>query len=295
MRHAGERKAIYMEWKGIDVSKYQKAIDWAKVRQAGIRFAFIRLGWCDNQGNLNLDETFSQNIKQAAEAGLETGVYLYSYALTEAAARKAAKKMLALLPEYPVTYPVAFDLEDPTYYGMGRDTNTAIAAAFLSQMEEGGYYAMLYTFTAFLQEHLETAALSAYDLWLADYRSQPGYTGNFGIWQYSSKGQVDGVATAVDLDISYRDYAALIREHGLNGLRPAQPEPHWQIDIYSFREHSRAVEVASGFKLLGLYCEVRPNGSEWRVVMYAFAQKERAQEVSRAVSELGFYNEVKPL
>lgn len=280
------------EWQGIDVSRYQGAIDWKRVKAAGKQFAFIRLGYCDNDGRIELDPTFKQNMKEAEAAGIAPGVYLYSYANTTEAAQRAAEDTISLIASERVTYPVVLDLEDALYRGLSNEENTAIAKAYLSEIEAQKYYAMLYTNTAFAREHLNMPELSRFDLWISDWRGSVGYPGSYGIWQYTNKGRVDGIGTDVDLDVSYRDYVRIIQNAGLNHLSE-QPE-RWQILIYSFQDRNRALEVSDAFQILGLYSEVRAREDAWQIVMYSFREEARAREISKAITELGFYNEVQP-
>ena len=93
---------------GIDVSKYQGAINWQQVRAAGVRFAMIRVGTTKK----GLDEQFANNINGANAAGVRTGVYIYSYATTPEAAAAEANQVLAWIAPYTVTFPVAIDIED---------------------------------------------------------------------------------------------------------------------------------------------------------------------------------------
>lgn len=207
-----------MELYGLDVSQYQGAVDWRKVRQAGKQFVMIRMGWCGYNGTITWDQRFEENIRGAAEAGLEVGVYLYSYADSAASAQAAARSVLDRLAARRVTYPVALDMEDRMYWSTGKAANTTVAAGFLDTIQAGGYYAMLYTYTSFAITYLDMQKLGSYDLWVADYRSSVGYTGPYGIWQYTGTGKVDGVSTAVDLDVAGKDYADIIRKAGLNHL-----------------------------------------------------------------------------
>ena len=78
---------------GIDVSKWQPKVDWKKVKADGIDFAIIRIGYCYNNGALKLDSAFTQHIKGALAAGLDVGIYLYSYATTVQAAKRAAQRL----------------------------------------------------------------------------------------------------------------------------------------------------------------------------------------------------------
>lgn len=159
-----------MNKQGIDVSKWQPQIDWQKVKADGIDFAIIRVGFCYNNGALKLDSAFMQHIKGALAAGLDVGIYLYSYATTVQAARRAAQEVVKAVKPYKLTYPIAFDIEyESIYTGGSKQTNTEICKAFLDEVEAAGYYAMLYCSKDFLDSYLYPAQLTAYDKWIAQY------------------------------------------------------------------------------------------------------------------------------
>lgn len=215
---------IMPEFYGIDVSKYQSQVDWKKVKAAGKSFAFVRLGWAGWEGQLNMDNMAHNHIKAAKAAGLNVGVYVYSYCQTAAAAKFAAQKTIEEIKAYDVLeYPVVFDIEDTSdsgtpYQKLGKSLSTYIADAFLSEIEQAGYYSMLYTYKSFAENCLDMAALGKYDFWVAQYANACTYAGKYGIWQYAGdSGHCDGVTGACDLNVAYRDYASIISESGLNG------------------------------------------------------------------------------
>lgn len=213
---------------GIDVSKHNGTIDWTKVKAAGKDFAMIRLGWAGYDGRIvangGLDPMFEANAKGAIAAGLDIGVYVYSYCKTASAAKVAAQETVELIKDYVVTYPVAFDIEDSLHHSMQKSVNTAIAGAFLLEIEQAGYYSMLYTYKSFAESYLNMADLSRYDFWLAHFTTKTDYTGSYGIWQHSETGKVGGVTGNVDLDIAYMDYAAVIMAAGLNGFSGSESD-----------------------------------------------------------------------
>ena len=208
---------------GIDVSKHNGTVDWKKVKSAGKDFAFIRLGWAGYDGRIEanggLDPMFHANVKGALDAGLNVGVYVYSYAKTPTAAIVAAKETLKLVKPYRLTYPIAFDIEDSMYQSMGKAINTEIAKAFLSTVEEAKYYGILYTYKNFAESYLDMNQLSRFDLWIAQYGSKCTYQGKYGIWQYAGNdGRCAGVSGACDLNIAYKDYPQIIKSAQLNRL-----------------------------------------------------------------------------
>lgn len=210
-------------WPGIDVSKYQGHIDWNKVKASGQYFAFVRVGFCNSDGSITnasgFDPYFHENMKNAIAAGMNVGVYVYSYANTVQGAINCANNVINYVTPYKVTMPIVFDYEDSkTYASMSKQTNVDICKAFLGRVQELGYYSMLYTYTNFANSYLDMSQLSAYDFWVADYRATLGYKGNYSIWQYSSSGEVPGISGRVDMNRMYKDLPKIIKDAGLNGL-----------------------------------------------------------------------------
>lgn len=198
--------------KGIDVSYAQDNIDWKRVKAAGVQFAMIRVGWCYNNGALKMDTLFKQHINGAIAAGIDIGIYLYSYATTPQAARKAAQETIKAIKGYKISYPIAFDIEYESIYTNGsKSNNTAITKAFLDEIEKSGYYAMLYCSKDFLDSHLSPAELTAYDKWIAQYASQCTCKHPYGMWQYTGSGRVNGISGNVDCNYAYKDYRRIIQ------------------------------------------------------------------------------------
>lgn len=208
------------ELKGIDVSKYQGSIDWSKVKSAGYDFAFIRVGYCNYDGAISegFDPYYEVNMKNAIAAGMNVGVYVYSYAKTTDAARVCANAVLDKIKPYKLTMPVAFDYEDSkTYASLGKNNNTAICKEFLQTIQNAGYYSIIYTYTSFADSYLNMSDLSSFDTWIADYRGYVGYKGSYGIWQYSSTGTVSGISGNVDMNIAYKNYPEIISGNSSGG------------------------------------------------------------------------------
>ena len=210
-----------MSVKGIDVSKHQGSIDWEKVKKAGVQFAMIRAGF----GRNNIDPQFKRNITECNRLGIPCGVYWFSYAYTEAMAKKEAAYCLAAIKPYKIEYPVCFDLEYDTVKfakTKGVTINKYLAyklvRAFCSGIEKAGYYAMNYSNQDYLKNMFPEDTTKEYDLWYAYYHEKSNRK-DAGIWQYSSTGKVDGITGNVDLDLANKDYPALIRRAGLNRLK----------------------------------------------------------------------------
>lgn len=198
---------------GVDVSKLQDYIDFVKVKRAGIDFVMIRVGARGyGTGQLIVDDYFNENIKRATDAGLDVGVYFYSQAITKEEAVEEANLVLENLGEYSISYPVAFDMElvpndTARIDGLSRSERTDIAKTFLDTIEEAGLKTVIYGDKEWLIKEIDMSKLTAYDVWYAEEADIPDYPYKFTMWQYSTRGSVDGIAGTVNLNISFIDYA----------------------------------------------------------------------------------------
>ena len=209
---------------GIDISKYNIVDDWNAVKASGKKFVFIRLGWINSDGSITKDEQFEFHYKNARAVGLDVGVYIYSYLNDSKYSRVAARNTVKMLEGKMITYPVAFDFEEYKISAkLSKSANTDICYEFLSEVQRLGYFAMMYTYTSFVQSYLNIERLKPFAMWIADYRDPSGtncpYKDTWGIWQYKGNtGKCNGVSGACDLDMSKYDYAATIKAKKLNGL-----------------------------------------------------------------------------
>ncbi|MDL2301259.1 glycoside hydrolase family 25 protein [Lachnospiraceae bacterium OttesenSCG-928-D06] len=193
---------------GIDVSKWNGEIDWDKVKNAGVEFAIIRVGYRGSRsGSIVVDPYFETNIRAASAAGVDVGVYFFTQAITEVEAVEEASAVLTLINDYNLQYPVFIDTEGAG--GNGRADNldvemrTLVCDAFSSTIENAGYNAGVYASRSWYYNNLEAKKLERYCIWLAEYRSVPLYQGYYQMWQYTSKGKIDGIKGNVDMNLSY--------------------------------------------------------------------------------------------
>lgn len=199
---------------GIDVSKYQGDVDWDKVKAAGAEYAIVRLGFRGNrEGTLELDPYFIQNVEGAAKAGLNVGVYFFSQAVTIKEAQEEAAFVLENIKDYQITYPVIFDTEEMAgknarANNLGRQLRTDIAKTFCESVKIAGYQPMIYANTKWMIMGLDLEQLTDYDLWFAYYGDNLTFPYAFSMYQYSQEGKIDGINGAVDLNLSFKDYAA---------------------------------------------------------------------------------------
>ena len=207
-----------MNKNGIDISEYQGEIDFNKLK-GNIDFAIVRT----SIGNFREDRKYKQNINGLESIGVPYGVYHYSYATNENEAKEEALKFINIIRNYKPLYPVVLDLESNSVNkNVSKSELNLIAQAFCEALEEAGYYAMIYSNKNFLENVLNESILDKYDRWLAQWGDEPTYNKSFGIWQYTSTGNVSGIKGNVDKDIAYKDYPKIIREKGLNGINNEQ-------------------------------------------------------------------------
>lgn len=202
-----------MAYKGIDVSVWQGNIDFNKVKASGIDFVIIRAGY----GNGNKDKWFEENYRKAKAAGLHIGAYWYSYATSAAGAIQEAQSCANVLSGQQLDYPVYFDIEEKSQLSRGKDFCSSLITAFCTEMERLGYYAGFYTSLSSLNSVVSDAVKKRFTVWVAQWSSRCGYSGSYGVWQYSSKGKVSGISGNVDMDYSYIDFPSAIKGGGFNG------------------------------------------------------------------------------
>ena len=194
---------------GIDVSKYQRNINWQKVKNAGINFVIIRCGYRGyGSGVLVQDPMFASHITGAKAAGLRVGIYFFSQAISEAEAVEEASMAVKLANQYGINMPIAIDSEYAAggagrADGLSKSERTKITIAFCNTVANAGYKPMVYASKNWFSEHLSVSQFpSSYRIWVAHYAATCGYTGRYDIWQNTSKGSVDGVSGNVDMNIS---------------------------------------------------------------------------------------------
>lgn len=195
---------------GIDVSKYQGSIDWTQVKDAGVEFALLRLGYRGyGSGALVTDSYFYQNIQGALDNDIDVGVYFFSQAISGEEGAEEARYVMDALRNYSITYPIVFDWEPydkrvgARTYGLDDTLLTDAAVSFCETVEAAGYQAMVYSNLTYFYLHFDLSRLTSYPFWLAQYNSRPSFYYHFDIWQYSGKGRVPGIRGDVDLNIQF--------------------------------------------------------------------------------------------
>ena len=204
----------------MDVSRWQSRIDWDAVKRSGkIDGVMLRvLG--SKGGKPYVDPAFERNYAACTARGIPVGGYYYTCAVTAPQTTAELASLRAALADKNFQLPIAVDAEDPKLRGLTPAKLSACVAEAAAQLETWDLYAMVYTYTNFADTALDMDALTAYDLWFADYR---GYrpTRKHGMWQYTNKGTIPGVSGPVDLSHAYKNYPAIIRRAGLGQLKGA--------------------------------------------------------------------------
>ncbi len=203
---------------GIDVSKWQGKIDWQQVKRSGVEFAFIRIGYRGENGVIQKDENADYNLQQAEKAGILTGVYFFSTAVSEKEAIEEANFTLKAIEGYSVSYPVVYDCEgyissSSRMYALTAEKRTANAVAFLKTVGSAGYDPMFYGALNEITNpaYWELSKISGqYKIWVAQYpavtypqKDMPDLTGKFDAWQYTNKGAVAGINGDTDMVVCY--------------------------------------------------------------------------------------------
>ena len=200
---------------GVDVSAYQnranttdQTIDWTAVADSGIEFAFVRVGLRGySTGSVMADAFYKQNVDGAMAAGLDTGVYFFSQAITVEEAIEEADFVIDALKGHKISGPVAYDWEmsDSSYrvYGTPPEVATACAKAFCDRIEAAGYDAIIYSSKYVNYLKYDLTQLYGYGLWYPEYSGCPSLYYAMDYWQYTDSGKVPGISGRVDMNVQF--------------------------------------------------------------------------------------------
>ena len=200
-------------WFGVDISSKQGIVDFEKLKKAGVDFVMIKVGGRGySSGNIVLDSSYKDYMNGAKNAGLGIGVYFYSQAVDKDEVCEEAETLLELIKDYPVKYPVVFDMES-VEGDMARtdaldvSTRTELARIFLKTIKAEGYTPMLYGDKEWLVTKLDLEKLQDYDVWLSQEADTPDYPYEYTMWQYNKSGTVSGISGTAGLNISLVNYS----------------------------------------------------------------------------------------
>ena len=233
--------------KYIDVSEWQGDIDWEQVK-GSIDGAILRAGY----GKGNADKKFTRNAAECNRLGIPCGAYWFSYALTPDMAAAEAKALLEAVKPYRMELPLAFDFEYDSVKVAERNGVTVtkelasnMVRAFCEAVEQGGYWALNYSNPDYLARYFDESIPMRFGIWLASW---PGGSPDLNnpprkcaIWQYTSKGRVDGIAGNVDMNVSYTDFADMLKGMGMNHL-PKQYEDEDGSPIFEYTQAQTPID-----------------------------------------------------
>ena len=205
-----------MQIKGIDISHWNGCIDFNKVKASGIDFVIIKAGGSDK--GFYTDSKFRENYEKAKAAGLYVGAYYFAGKKFRGveAGMADAQRFIDILEGLKFEYPVFIDIEAQENRYKEEITDGVIA--FCEEMEKAGYFVGIYASDiSGHNDKLNHERIKSYMHWVARYGGDPEICTDHGIWQYSSKGSVNGISGSVDIDLSTVDYAKIIKEKGFNG------------------------------------------------------------------------------
>lgn len=208
---------------GIDVAKWQGTIDWQQVKEAGVDFAMVRVGYRTMKTGVIYEDPLARyNLQQAAAAGIQLGAYFFSTAVNEQEAKEEAAWVSNFVAQYPMTYPIAYNCEgfkseESRQYELSQAERTRLATVFMDHISARGYTPMFYA----SRNEMEDSALwdmdkleGKYRIWVSQYPDKPypdtqkaSYTGAHDMWQYTSQGIVPGVPKGADMNVAYFGYS----------------------------------------------------------------------------------------
>lgn len=214
-----------MAYLGVDISTHNGNVDIKRVRDAGMERIGIRAGY----GKNNTDQKFDRNALACVNLGVPVILYWFSYAYTVDMAIKEAEYAVEHARKYWDKCPIAFDLEyDSVRYArtkgveINEDLATAMAVAFLRRVEELGYIPVIYSNKDYLKNYFNLnkiiIRLNKVYLWYARYASAitTEERNKADIWQFSSKGRVNGINGDVDLNEFYTDFETISKKPEAN-------------------------------------------------------------------------------
>lgn len=217
-----DTSAYAVKWNVIDISKWQGNINWDKIKSADIDGVIIRIGLRGTATKqILLDDKFFEYYEGAVKAGLHIGCYFYSAARTTAQAKEEANFVIKTIRDNDLKFdmPVYLDMEDKVVERTGKTQIFNSTKAFLDIMKKENIYSGVYCSTSWAEDYYNPALFNGHALWIADWRNQCEYSGEYGMWQYTERGSVSGIdANYTDLNICYINYPELIADKGYNKL-----------------------------------------------------------------------------
>ena len=194
--------------RGVDVSSWQRTVDWQQVKDAGMDFAMLRLGYRGTeQGGIFADDYAQSNYEKATQAGLSVGGYFFSQAITPEEAREEARFVLNLVEDWQIELPIVYDWEyideEARTANVDSRTLTDCTIAFCEEIKAAGYTPMVYFNPDIERKNMFLEELTDYKFWLAMYSDEMTYPYRVDMWQYTNAGSVPGIDGNCDINILF--------------------------------------------------------------------------------------------
>lgn len=231
-----------MQLKGIDISRYQGKPDFSKLKDQ-VDFVILQAGFGRYSGQK--DAEFERNYAECKKYGIPVGAYWFSYATSPVEAMYEAVACHDVIKDKQFEYPIYYDIEGDACTSQVSEK----CKYFCNELEKRGWFAGIYISRSPAQSYLDDYCKKNYALWLAEYNSQLNWTGDVGIWQYSSTGRYNGIVGDVDSNYCYVDYPSIIKKAGLNNFE-AEPDDPNIFDKTGFKEGDKSDGVLAYKQLL---------------------------------------------
>lgn len=229
---------------GVDLSQHNGYVDFTKLKNDGCKFAILRIGWLGNRDNHTIDTYFESYYLRAKQVKLPIGIYVYSYCKSVDAIESGCKWIESKLMSRHLELPIFLDLEDSSTIGCGKENLTSQAIYFCNYFKSKGYKTGVYANLNWFQNYLDYSKLSNNCIWLAQYNKEMTYKNRVDIWQYTSKGQMDGITGRVDMNKVLNTF---------DGSSNSNPQP---VDNYVEKEiYVNMRKYQNGSTLEGVYSD----------------------------------------
>jgi lysozyme len=188
---------------GIDISHHNGDIDWDKVtsnnaHRSAVKFCFIKA----TEGTNLVDNRFSEHWSELRKRKISRGAYHFFNNKSDPSLQ-ALNFILQVKLEHGDLPPV-IDFENDVF---GKKNKLRLArniAIFIDLVENHyGVKPIIYTNKHLYKQYIEED-YSEYPIWISQYNIDrlDGYNDDhLAFWQYSMKGKVEGIESAVDFNV----------------------------------------------------------------------------------------------
>ena len=218
--------------KGIDISEFQDNVNYKKLKEQGIEFAIIRLGY-GKQINQK-DSCFEKHFEGLKNAGIKVGAYLYSYAYVKEGAKLEAENTLEIIKGKTFDLPIFYDMEESKQAKLGQTVLTEMANEWCKIIKNAGFKAGVYANLNWFKNYLDPTKIKNDNyIWLALWNNDENPNVQFPVdfWQYSSKGKLDGIQGRVDLDKCFVESFGQPVDNVVNNLPKYEVNKNYTIKV----------------------------------------------------------------